>query len=35
LNTDFAGEKLNELEYYGEPYPKSLGLEWVKKNYFL
>ncbi len=26
--------KLNELEFYSQPYPKSLGLEWVLENIF-
>ncbi|MBU2938435.1 anhydro-N-acetylmuramic acid kinase [Lacinutrix sp. C3R15] len=25
-------EQLNNLDFYKEPYPKSLGLEWVKKE---
>lgn len=27
-------EKLNELPYYQQPPPKSLGLEWILKNVF-
>lgn len=27
-------KKLNELDFYKDPYPKSLGLEWVKTNVF-
>lgn len=26
--------KLNNLEFYNKPYPKSLGLEWVNKKIF-
>lgn len=26
--------QLNSLEFYNKPYPKSLGLEWVKKEIF-
>ncbi|HLF32915.1 MAG TPA: anhydro-N-acetylmuramic acid kinase [Cyclobacteriaceae bacterium] len=25
-------ERLNNLDYYSKPFPKSLGLEWVDKN---
>lgn len=27
-------EKLNQLEFYHQPPPKSLGIEWVNKNIF-
>lgn len=27
-------EQLNALEFYKKPYPKSLGLEWVRTNVF-
>ena len=33
IHTDLL-KKLNGLEFYTEPYPKSLGLEWVKKEVF-
>lgn len=31
INNDLL-EKLNDLDFYKEPYPKSLGLEWVYTN---
>jgi len=27
-------DKLNQLKFYSQPYPKSLGLEWVLENIF-
>ncbi|MFD2543702.1 anhydro-N-acetylmuramic acid kinase [Lacinutrix gracilariae] len=33
INTQLL-EQLNTLDFYKEPYPKSLGLEWVKKEVF-
>ena len=27
-------ERLNALDYYGKPWPKSLGREWVERNVF-
>jgi anhydro-N-acetylmuramic acid kinase len=27
-------EKLNKLEYYSHPYPKSLGIEWAERSVF-
>lgn len=26
--------RLNEIEYYSEPYPKSLGREWINQNFW-
>ena len=31
VNQDLLNQ-LNKLDFYKEPYPKSLGLEWVRKN---
>ncbi|AUP80244.1 anhydro-N-acetylmuramic acid kinase [Flavivirga eckloniae] len=33
INNDLL-ERLNNLDFYKETYPKSLGLEWVNKNIF-
>lgn len=33
VNKDLLNQ-LNNLDFYKEPYPKSLGLEWVYKNTF-
>ncbi|WP_142783977.1 anhydro-N-acetylmuramic acid kinase [Changchengzhania lutea] len=33
LNSELL-QKLNELEFYQKPHPKSLGLEWVKTEIF-
>ncbi|NCO63819.1 MAG: anhydro-N-acetylmuramic acid kinase [Flavobacteriales bacterium] len=33
INMDLLN-KLNDLDFYRKPYPKSLGLEWVKSNIF-
>ena len=33
INTELL-EALNNLDFYKEPYPKSLGLEWVNTNIF-
>lgn len=31
---DFLLNRLNNIDFYKQPYPKSLGLEWVKLNVF-